>query len=231
MMTTSRQIKRIFSPLIKRNEGLLVLSAGFVWLTPVHHVACRVLIERSSDPDIFWPQWALLHTFIPGWNLSISIGERGQLKRPASSQERFWRWSDPSMLDDAVSVIETEALPLLHSMRKLKAFAEFFDDGDYRRRREWPVDRMIFEIALGNLDAARAIWYGLAPDHRENRHPDSNSFQQTRNKILAVADPLLAGDRAALATILHGWEAANIRGTKIEPYWEPTPFPLETAPG
>jgi hypothetical protein len=50
-----------------------------------------------------------------------------------------------------------------------------------------------------------------------------------RSLIIPVAEPLLAGDRAALATILHGWEADNIRGTKIEPYWEPTPFPLEDA--
>jgi hypothetical protein len=31
----------------------------------------------------------------------------------------------------------------------------------------------------------------------------------------------------ALAKILHEWEAANVRGTELEPYWEPTPFPLE----
>lgn len=230
-MTNARQIKGIFAPLMKRNESLVALSGGFIWLTPVRHVACRVLIERSSDPDTCWPQWALLHTFIPGWDLSIGIGERGHLKRPASSQERFWRWSDPSMIDDAVSVIETEALPLLRAMGELDAFAGLFEAGDYRRRHEWPVDRMIFEIALGNLDAARAIWHGLAPDHRENRYPESESFQQTRGKILAVAGPLLAGDRAALARILHGWEEANMRGTRIEPHWEPTPFPLEAAPG
>ena len=50
-----------------------------------------------------------------------------------------------------------------------------------------------------------------------------------RSLIIPVAEPLLAGDRAALARILHGWEADNIRGTKIEPFWEPTPFPLEDA--
>ena len=48
-----------------------------------------------------------------------------------------------------------------------------------------------------------------------------------RMQLAAVAEPLMAGDRPALAKILHAWEAANVRGTEVDPYWEPTPFPLE----
>ena len=48
---------------------------------------------------------------------------------------------------------------------------------------------------------------------------------------MTVAEPLVADDRATLAKILHAWEASNIRGTKVERYWEPTPFSLETGLG
>jgi hypothetical protein len=37
----------------------------------------------------------------------------------------------------------------------------------------------------------------------------------------------MAGDRAAMAKILHDWEAANVRGTELEPFRKRTPFPLE----
>jgi hypothetical protein len=47
--------------------------------------------------------------------------------------------------------------------------------------------------------------------------------------VRSVSAPLLAGDRAALATLLHGREADNIRGTEIQPYRGPTPIPLEDA--
>ena len=40
-------------------------------------------------------------------------------------------------------------------------------------------------------------------------------------------EPLLAGDRAALAAILNGWAAENLKGSPLEPYWKPAPLPLE----
>lgn len=47
--------------------------------------------------------------------------------------------------------------------------------------------------------------------------------------VRSVSEPLLAGDRAALATLLHGREADSIRGTEIQPYRGPTPVPPEDA--
>lgn len=229
-MTSAREIEQIFGPLMKRNSCLAQISPSYLWLHPVRHVALRVLIERSSDKGICWPQWTMLHTFIPGWDLMNGIGYRGGLVRPASSQETLWRWSDPTMIDTAITVIETHALPHLASIDSLQAFWALYRGSAYRAAREWPEDGMIFEIAMGELDAARTTWHSLEPQLSENRYPDDTFFQSRRNKIMTVAEPLLAGDRPALAKILHGWEADNIRGTKIERYWEPTPFPLETAP-
>lgn len=47
------------------------------------------------------------------------------------------------------------------------------------------------------------------------------------DQFCLLTEPLMAGDRAALARLLHGWEASNMIGTKLEPYWRSTPFPLE----
>lgn len=66
-----------------------------------------------------------------------------------------------------------------------------------------------------------SLWYA-GKSFPPGSHPHRWQLQ-----LAAVAEPLMAGDRPALAKILHEWETANVRGTELEPYWEPTPFPLE----
>ena len=98
---------------------------------------------------------------------------------------------------------------------------------EHRIHYEPREDRMLVHIAVGDLDAARTIWREQEPLYQgKTYHPDS-LLHRWQTQLAAVAEPLLAGDRPALAQILHGWEAANVRGTEIERYWESTPFPLE----
>lgn len=99
--------------------------------------------------------------------------------------------------------------------------------GDNRFYDEEAEDRMIVYIAAGDLEAARKIWHEQQPLHARRTFPPGSLPHRWQTQLTAVADPLMAGDRPALARILHEWEAANVRGTELEPYWEPTPFPLE----
>ena len=228
-MTNARQIKQVFGPLAAQYNDLKQIGSHYLWLLPVRHVALRVLIDRSSHKDFCTPRWTMLETFIPGSDLMTSIGHSGYLHRPASSRVVEWIWSDPTMIEDLLSVIATVALPRLRAIDSLPAFWTVYSDGTDIKVPQWPEMRLIFHIALGDLDAARALYETLEPELRENRYPNLPWIQGRRRMVLSVAEPLLAGDRAALATILHGWEADNVRGTKLEPYWERTPFPLEAA--
>lgn len=133
------------------------------------------------------------------------------------------------MIDDLLSVIATEAPPRLRAIDSLPAFWAVYTDGTDRKVPQAPETRPIFHIALGDLDSARALCETLEPELREDRDPHIAWVQQRRRMVLSVAEPLMAGGRAALAKILQGWEADNIRGAKLEPYWEPTPFPLQDA--
>jgi hypothetical protein len=228
-MTNAKQIKQVFGPLAAQYNDLKQIGSHYLWLLPVRHVALRVLIDRSSHKDFCTPRWTMLETFIPGSDLMTSIGHSGYLHRPASSRVVEWIWSDPTMIEDLLSVIATVALPRLRAIDSLPAFWTVYSDGTDIKVPQWPEMRLIFHIALGDLDAARALYETLEPELRENRYPNLPWIQGRRRMVLSVAEPLLAGDRAALATILHGWEADNVRGTKLEPYWERTPFPLEAA--
>lgn len=230
-MTTARQIKQVFRPLVARHEDLVQVDGSYLWIKPVRHIGLRILIDRSSHADFCAPRWIMLETFIPFRSNPDIIGRyTGHLSRPGTSPNKYWNWSDPTMITDAIAVIEAEAVPLLRSIDTVEAFAAFYRDRFDRYRLEQPYNRMIVDIALGDIETARKTWHALAPVYRDNVYPDDSHFQTCRHKVLTVAEPLMADDRPALAKILHGWEADNIRGTKIEPYWEPTPFPLERTP-
>jgi hypothetical protein len=38
---------------------------------------------------------------------------------------------------------------------------------------------------------------------------------------------LIQNDRPAIAEVLHHWEQKTVTASKLTPYWQPTPFPIE----
>ena len=230
-MTTARQIKTIFRPLADRNVDFAYPGKRDLWLTPIRHLAFRVFVCQTLEPDAFRLGWAILPTFIALPDFSGIIGHcAGHINPPARIGSVYWHWSAPSTVEAAISVIETEALPHLRSFESLEHWAAYYRETFPIALTGFPHERLILDIALGNLPAARAQLAELLPHFRENKSPDQPIYQYMRSLILPVAEPLLADDRPALAAILHGWESENIRGAKLERYWEPTPFPLERAP-
>jgi len=231
-MTNARQAKRLFRPLADRHPDFAYPGGRELWLTPIRHTAARVFLDRSSNPDAFLIRWAIVATFIPHRDLSGLIGHCAGHIYPSgrAAGPAYWHWSDPDTVEAALRLIEAQALPHLRSLDSLEGWAAYYRETFPIARTGFPEKRLILDIALGDLEAARALLDTLLPHFRENKRPEAPIYQYMRRLIMTVADPLLAGDRPALANILHGWEAENIRGTnKIAPYWEPTPFPLEAA--
>ncbi len=130
------------------------------------------------------------------------------------------------MIPEVIAVLEDVALPKLAFYGTPEGYATL-PPRPHQIRDEPHEDRMIVHIAAGDLDAARRIWHEQQPWHAGKSFPPGSRPHQWQVQLAAVAEPLMAGDRPALAKILHAWEAANVRGTELEPYWEPTPFPLE----
>lgn len=85
----------------------------------------------------------------------------------------------------------------------------------------------MFDVALGNLDAAREI----AAKHRHIWASPPLQFKlqerERAQRLTMLVGLLDAGDRAGLAALLHEWEATTVKNLKIEHLWERTPFPLE----
>ena len=226
-MTNARQVRPIYRAILERYPNFKEMNSRFLLKTPVHHLSTGIFIERSSDPDCCWPRMVVAGLFFSRIYNEIRIGTYFEgLVRPSKSEERSWLWSDPTMVADAIEVIETVALPKMIFYGTPGGYATL-PPREHQIFYEPPAERMLVHIAAGDLDVARKIWHEQEPLCRGKSYNPASRPYQWRRQLEAVAEPLFADDRPALARILHTWEAANVRGTELEPYWEPTPFPLE----
>ena len=169
-MTNSRQVRPIFHDLKKRHPQLVETSSRFLVETPVHHIARGIFIERCSEPDCCWPRLVLSVLYLAGLSGHIAIGTYFEvLDRPSTAAERFWLWSDPTMVPEAVAVLEAVALPRLARYGTPEGYATL-PPRPHTVHDEPYEDRMIVHIAAGDLDAARAIWRERQPWHALRVH-------------------------------------------------------------
>ncbi|RAI45794.1 hypothetical protein CH341_01985 [Rhodoplanes roseus] len=123
--------------------------------------------------------------------------------------------------------IETHALPVLRRIVSLDDYLAFVSRHYFRHKLfDWPHVKIVIEVALGNLDAARAL-----RDENVDRFRDDPAYDEEGRakyqRIRELCARLEADDRSGLAALLHEWEAITVKNLKIETLWEPTPFPPE----
>jgi hypothetical protein len=226
-MTTAAQVKKLVRPLLERHSDL-VLVGRWIFVKPVGHFARGILIDRMLDAARFRPQWAVTHLFEASRFFPLNWGE--WLDNEAAAKPGFWHVSDPELGQSLIREVERHALPPLRAMESLQDFLAFVAQ-HYNRHQlfDWPARRIIVEVALGDLDSARAtaeahrhIWSAIGPHH------DAETQQQYR-RLCDLCACLRVNNRDGLATLLHDWEALTVQNLKIRHLWEPTPFPLEVA--
>ena len=92
---------------------------------------------------------------------------------------------------------------------------------------KYPWSRIILDVALGDLDHARAIAAAQVKQwSTDDPYYDDNARAEYA-RLVDLCALLAADDRPGLIRLLHEWEAATVRNLKIEHIWEPTPFPIE----
>jgi hypothetical protein len=227
-MTTAAQVKKLLQPLLERNQDLVWVGRQ-IYLKPVNHFARTVLIERLLDPDGFRPQWAVVHLFQSRKHFPLSWGE--WLQKRSGEMQGSWRIYDPGVSGQLIEAIEQHALPILRSMQTFDQYLTYVSDNPFRHQLyDWPTVKIIVDVALGDLDAARLIcgehlesWMTDKPHYGEN---DRAEFRRLRELCIRLKQD----DRPGLARLLHAWEAETVKNFKIEHIWEPTPFPLELQP-
>jgi hypothetical protein len=220
-MTTARQIRKLVEPLVAR-QGDLAFIENRLLLKPVRHILRGILFERSGEARRFYPTWFVMHSCQPLRNFADTWTERVR-----HHGHRIWQWDDPLMPADFYAVIEEQTLPFLRGIDTLDHFVAVTGRGRFLLNSldAFPLRKVVVDVALGDLDAARSICATLLTGRTMWSAPD---MREVFSMIVDALCPLLAAnDRVGLARQLREWEAYTARNLKIESIWEPTPFPLE----
>ncbi|WP_027172252.1 hypothetical protein [Methylobacterium sp. 10] len=228
-MTTARQIKDLSAPLLARNSDLVDVGKNTLWLTPIDHVGRLILIDRTSDAGSCAISWHIVEFFTPETTSWFGLGRCGdRLGRSKHFPGGWgWRWSDPTIYEDFIERVEADILPLFRSLDTTRKCLEF-QRGDPQRSgyldHYWHLGAC---IALGEIERARELLSQLKA-HRVGGQPaESPAQQRMYERLRALDQPLRSGDRASLCALLAQWEAENLVGSPIEPYWQRNAFPLE----
>lgn len=224
-MTTAAQVKKLVQPLLDRHPDL-ALVGRWIYVKPVHHFARAVLIDRMSDKESLNPRWAVVHLFEARRSFPLNWGDF--LNNVSSSRPGLWRISEPNIGSALIEQIEECALPALRGMKSLDDYFEFVSHHYFRHHLlEWPSAKVIFDVAMGNLDAARSICRKNMKHWSTDRPEYDDEDRASHARLRALCVCLEDNDRAGMIQLLHEWEVHTVKSFKIEHLWQSTPFPLE----
>jgi hypothetical protein len=233
-MSSSTQLRRLLRTLMQRNSDLVLLSGRVLGFVPATHFGRCICIDNHPSRGYFGVEWQMHHFFEPMFGSSVKGGRtrcpigRSTRYKP-KGQGGLFEWDDPTMPGDFIDQVEAEILPLFRSLDTLEKSVQFVATYPHLPLNVWPLWMALTHVALGNIAAAQELWRPLIPEYVAGRISKNEDIQYQHDQWCRLTDPLMAGDRAALARLLHEWEARQIIGSKLEPYWKPTPFPIEQA--
>jgi len=217
-MSTVAQVKKAMQPLLQRNPDL-ALVGRFVVIKPVHHILRGIHVDGSS-PWYFSPIWMANFLFGP----SVAF-DRIWGAHVYSPRKGGWAREDSAMYEELRDQIEQNVLPLLRQMQTIDDFAAFNSKERFDGQQLELFDylRIYVDIARGDFDSALKT-----SDHMKTTGRYSSRVPNIFGEITKELHPMLvANDRVGLARILKEWEQGQVKGRKLEKFWEPTPFPFE----
>lgn len=231
-MSSAPQIKRLARPLLERHNNLVMVAGNIACYCPVTHCTRYIYINNHPKRGYFTVEWHVDTLFEPAVDAYIALGRtfgllgRSRRYRPPG-QNGLFEWDDPTMPGDFVDQVETEILPLFDSLDTLEKTIAFLRPHPQNPFAEHPPWKTLMHVALGEISAAQATWQAVMHQYVTGTVLQDVRSQPLYDQWCLLTEPLMAADRAALARLLHGWEASNVVGTKLEPHWRSTPFPLE----
>ncbi|GLS71103.1 hypothetical protein GCM10007890_31160 [Methylobacterium tardum] len=231
-MSSAPQIKRLAKPLLQRHNDLIMATGNIMAYLPVTHWNPYIRIHNRPKRGNFTVDWWVDTRFEPGHYAFISrIGACSLIGRSLKYRPRgrtgLFEWDDPTMPGDFIDQVEARILPVFSSLDTLEKTIAHLRAHQHNSFAEHPPWKTLMHVALGEIPAAQAEWRNVMHNYVPRTTLSDPSRNYVYDQWCLLTEPLMAGDRAALARLPHGWEAENTIGTNLEPYWRSTPFPLE----
>lgn len=238
-MNTQAKLKQVTADL-RAAHPELVQAGRWVFVTPLRHVQVGLLLDGSSDKTIFRPGTVLVPLFVPGCWQSRCFGE--EIKRV--------RLDDPSAGKFVLEIYETHIAPFAQSIVKVDELHSHLDRvytieaAKSRKNKLITIYGVRFRAfilaALGRFDEARECVVQLIDSDRREReelqkYPENPLNQRilasTIKRIQAHENYLsvLRCGSSAIAKHLLEIEHEAVVRNRLEKYWQPSPFPFETA--
>lgn len=234
-MTTAAQIRKALMPLLERQRDVTLVGRWLI-VNPVRHVFRGILIDRTSQRHRFEPKWCVMHLFEAQTFAFFNWGSSQVPPYLFPPYKGLWDWSRPEAIPALHQVIEQDALPKLRSIETIDDLMSHLS-AYYRQHGsiaepplyDWPHRKLIFDVALGNLEAAREPCSEWVPQLRGEKFFRGDAEDHAAvQRLKQLCARYHTGDRRGLAELLHEWEATTVRNFKIAHLSEPSPFPLET---
>jgi hypothetical protein len=225
-MTTNREIKKLFAPILERHDDLALVKIDrrlTLVVKPVHHLLRGVHIESTSEAVRFDPWWFTSPLFSPIAELRL-VGNSLYPGRDI----RLWDWHVLQSIQRFYDILETEILPRL---RVCLCPSDIMKLG-----------RRFYHMASENFDAHGFDFLALLAEGRIadavvslDEFYETNRFVRRLDGELAGmarllardGDALRSADRLRIASLFHAWERRQVDDYGIKHLWEETPFGIE----
>lgn len=241
-MTTQAEIKKWAQPFIDQHTAM-VQAKNFVLFRPIGHLMRSLAFWGGSDRHHLNPGWLLCPLCIPP-GLANRFGNDipvGYTNWP-SFREKFIERTNTAIeryliphetLQDFYDLAWGE-LPFMHHFPGLPnqnavllAALGRFDEA------ETILGKSLRELelrAVGYLNDGNAL-LAKRPRSREGKFCVEEGTRQLAlaRELARLQVQLSFRDSAAVAALLRHWEHENVVEWGVEAYWQPTPFPFESA--
>lgn len=228
-MTTKRQIKALFHPLLERHSDLTVIETEYgdkVVLRPVNHLIRGICVLRTAYADYPNYFWSIGYTFDP--RASAQNGICGTSFVTPDIKEAYW--SHPRHQAAFMEVVEADILPILRSIDTIDKMLSFDHPMDVRWKHWFDVElhKLRLHAALGDFQTATEAVMEMKA--RGPHHLPWWSVESYAETMELLWPCIQTNDRAGTAALLRQWEEDFIIRNRLEAIYERTPFPLELQP-
>lgn len=237
-MSTAAQVARIVQPFLEQHSDFELVGRSLV-MRPVRHVMRRFVIDRTSIKSYIQPSWIVSAMFGPPPKHGGGVGTRliqgvGRVDRP-ETQVRLLEEMELLTANvlrggddmDGWPALAWKAEPVF-GPGPLAFAMPLIAKGEFAKAIPY-VAQTLAEITANVEQRSLAV-----KKHRSSHSRPARIDAYILGRVLesqrgynAMLDLLRAGDRFAIAALLHEWEAAAVKAEKVEHLWEPSPFPFE----
>ena len=205
---TKRQRAKLTEQFLQHLPDDFATDGAILFLSPIAHILRGVLVNRSSDPQVFYLEVFVQPLFLPSAHVVLNLGWRlgGGLKR--------WRIDEQGVIEAAAQRIRDEVVPVLRPIDRPEALITAISE------------RKI----VGGSYSDEVVAYALAQGGRRDEAVDA------LNLLEASYDPSIVWQKEAAARahslretlvtapdraqrMLSQWEARTVEKLGLIEHW------------